>query len=121
MWAALAVLCGVEGGVGDGWHPGDAEEGVAQGGQDVGVVLGGGGDVAADGVAVLGGCLGAEAAGDLVLGFGGAQATAPRKAAASGTAVWGGTAGSPFSRAWFAAWMSWRRAAAAAAGQAEAG
>jgi hypothetical protein len=67
------VFWGVEGGGGDGWHPGGAEEGVAQGGQDVGVVFGGGGDVAADGVAVPGGGLGAEAAGDLVLGFGGAQ------------------------------------------------
>jgi hypothetical protein len=33
------VFWGVEGDGGDGWHPGGAEEGVAQGGQDVGVVL----------------------------------------------------------------------------------
>jgi hypothetical protein len=73
LWAGLAVLCGVEGGVGDGWHPGDAEEGVAQGGQDVGVVLGGGGDVAADGVAVAGDLLGAESAGYFLLGLCGPQ------------------------------------------------
>ncbi len=39
------------------------------GGEDVGAVLGGGGDVAADGVPVAGDLLGAEPAGDLLLGL----------------------------------------------------
>src|SRR5262245_60676363 len=59
--------------VGDGGRPGVAGEGVAQGGEDVGAVFGGGGGVAADGVAVTGGGFGAQAAGDFLLGFGGAQ------------------------------------------------
>src|SRR5487761_1639402 len=56
-------------GVGDGWHPGAAVECVAQRGQDVDAVLGRGGQVAADRVPVSGGLLGAEPAGDLLLGF----------------------------------------------------
>src|SRR5260370_37902337 len=56
--------------VGDGRHPGVAGEGVVDGGQDVGAVLGGGGDVAADGVPVAGGLLGAEPARYLLLGLG---------------------------------------------------
>jgi hypothetical protein len=43
------------------------------GGQDVGAVLGDGGDVAADGVPVAGDLLGAEAAGYLLLGLSGSQ------------------------------------------------
>jgi hypothetical protein len=48
---------------------GVAGEGVVDGGQDVGAVLGDGGDVAADGVPVAGGLLRAEPAGDLLLGL----------------------------------------------------
>jgi hypothetical protein len=59
--------------VGDGWHPGVAGEGAVDGGQDVGAVLGGGGEVAADGVPVAGGLLRPEPAGDLLLGFRGPQ------------------------------------------------
>ena len=46
-----------------------AEDRVTQGGQDVGAVLAGSGDVAADGVAVPGGFLAAEPAGDFLLGL----------------------------------------------------
>ena len=42
--------------LGDGRHPGVSGERVAQGGEDVDAVLGGGGNVASDGVAVPG-CL----------------------------------------------------------------
>ena len=41
-------------GVGEGGRQGLPAEGVVDGGQDVGAVLGGGGDVAADGVPVAG-------------------------------------------------------------------
>jgi hypothetical protein len=58
---------------GDGWHPGTAGERVAQRSQDVNAVLGGGGQVAVDRVPVPGGLLGAESAGDFLLGFGRAQ------------------------------------------------
>ena len=61
---------------GEGWHPGVPGEGAADGGDDVLAVLAGGVDVAADGVAVAGGGLGAEAAGDLLLGFRGAAGRA---------------------------------------------
>lgn len=54
---------------GDGWHPGAAGEGVVDGGQDVGAVLGDGGDVAADGLPVPGGLFGAEPPRYLLLGF----------------------------------------------------
>jgi len=58
-------------GAGGNWrHPGISGEGVAQSGEDAGAVLGGGGDVAADGVPVPGGVFGAEPAGDLLLGLG---------------------------------------------------
>src|SRR5262249_2685879 len=59
--------------VGDGWRPGAAGEGAAQGGEHLCPVFAGGGEVAADGVAVAGGVFGAQAAGDFLLGFGGAQ------------------------------------------------
>ena len=58
-----SVLCRRDGGavrrrdsgrVGDGRHPGISGEGVADGGEDADAVLGGGGDVAADGVPVRG-------------------------------------------------------------------
>jgi hypothetical protein len=48
-------------------------ERVAQRGQDVDAVLGGGGQIAADRVPVPGGLLGGEPSGDLLLDFGGAQ------------------------------------------------
>src|SRR5258708_69821 len=64
---------GRSGRVGDGRHPGSSGEGVADGGQDVGAVLGGGGDIAADGVPGAGDLLGAEPAGDLLLGLSGPQ------------------------------------------------
>src|SRR5258708_38625279 len=64
---------GRSGRVGDGWHPGVAGEGAVDGGEDVGAVLGGGGYVAADGVPVAGDLLGAEPAGDLLLGLSGPQ------------------------------------------------
>jgi hypothetical protein len=54
-------------------HPGVAGEGIVDGGQDVGAVLGGGGDVAADGVPVAGDLFGAEPAGYFLLGLGGSQ------------------------------------------------
>ncbi len=54
-------------------YPGVSGEGVADGGEDGDAVLGCGGGVSADGVPVAGGCLGAESAGDLLLGFGGPQ------------------------------------------------
>ena len=47
------------------------------GGQDVGAVLGGGGDVPAYGVPVAGDLLGAEPAGDLLLGLGWPQVALP--------------------------------------------
>jgi hypothetical protein len=50
-----------------------SEQCVTDRGEDVRAVLGGGGDVAADGVPVLGGSLGAEPAGDLLLGLGRAE------------------------------------------------
>jgi hypothetical protein len=53
--------------VGDGRHPGVAGEGVVDGGQDMGTVLGGGGDVAADGVPVASGLPGAEPADPVAL------------------------------------------------------
>jgi hypothetical protein len=59
--------------VGDGRHPGASGEGVVDGGQDVGAVLGDGGDVAADGVPVAGELLGAEPARYLLLGLSGPQ------------------------------------------------
>jgi hypothetical protein len=46
--------------VGNGWHPGVAGDRVAQGGEDAGAVLAGGGDVAADRVPVPGDLLGPE-------------------------------------------------------------
>src|SRR5262252_7547854 len=58
---------------GDGRHPGVPGEGVVDGGQDVGAVLGGGGDVAADGVPVAGDLFGAEPAGYLLLRLGGSD------------------------------------------------
>src|SRR5512135_676506 len=58
------------GGGWDGRHPGISGNRVAQGGEDADAVFGGGGDVAADGVPVPGGLLGAEPAGDLLLGLG---------------------------------------------------
>src|ERR1039457_5247498 len=64
---------GRSGRVGDGRHPGIPGEGAVDRGQDVGAVLGGGGDVAADGVPVAGDLLGAEPAGDLLLGLSGPQ------------------------------------------------
>jgi hypothetical protein len=49
------TACGrISGLTGDGRHPGVSGESVAQGGEDAGAVLGGGGDVAADGVPVAG-------------------------------------------------------------------
>ena len=54
-------------------YPGVSREGVADGGEDGDPVLGGGGGVSADIVPVASGCLGAEPAGDLLLGFGGPQ------------------------------------------------
>jgi hypothetical protein len=68
------IACGrISGAGGDGWHPGVSGERVAQGGEDADAVLGGGGDVAADGIPVPGGLLGAEPAGNLLLGLGRAQ------------------------------------------------
>src|SRR5271157_1013567 len=58
---------------GDGRYPGVSGESVLDGGEHVNSVLAGGGCVAADGVAVPGGGLGAEPAADLLLGFRGAQ------------------------------------------------
>src|SRR6266542_5959939 len=54
-------------------HPGVSGEGVADGVHDVGAVLAGSVEVAANGVAVAGGGLGAEPARDLLLGFRRAQ------------------------------------------------
>ena len=54
-------------------HPGVAEERVAHGVRTQAWCLAAVGDVAADGVAVAGGVLGTEAAGDLLLGLGRAQ------------------------------------------------
>jgi len=64
---------GISAGGGDGRHPGIPGERVAQGGEDADAMLGSGGNVAADGVPVPGGLLGAEPAGDFLLGFGGPQ------------------------------------------------
>src|SRR5580700_4865351 len=65
------IACGrISAGGGDGRHPGIPGERVAQGGEDADAVLGGGGNVAADGVPVPGGLLGAEPAGDLLLDLG---------------------------------------------------
>jgi hypothetical protein len=58
---------------GQAWHPGISGEGVADGGQGAHAVLGGGGGVAADGVAAAGDLFGAEAAGDLLLRLRGPQ------------------------------------------------
>src|SRR6266496_2453553 len=55
-----------------GWCPWSAEQRVANGGEDIGAVLGCGGGVAADAVAVGGGLLRAQPAGDFLLGLGGA-------------------------------------------------
>src|SRR6266699_2955712 len=60
---SLLCLCG------EGRHPGVSGEGVADGGDDRLAVLACGVDVSADGVAVAGGGLGAEAAGGLLLGL----------------------------------------------------
>ena len=63
------MACGQSSGVSrDGRHPGIAGKRVTQG-EDAGAVPGGGGDVAADGVPVAGDLLGAEPAGDLLLGL----------------------------------------------------
>src|ERR1017187_7138348 len=56
-----------------GWHPRVSGEGVTYRGKGVRAVLGGGGGVAPDGVAVAGGGLGTEAAGNLLLGLRRAQ------------------------------------------------
>src|SRR5580658_5524943 len=65
------IACGrISAGGGDGWHPGIPGERVVQGGEDADAVLSGGGNVAADGVPVPGGLLGAEPAGDLLLDLG---------------------------------------------------
>jgi hypothetical protein len=53
----------------DGWYPGVPGERVADGGEDLVPVLGGGGCVAADRVPVPGGGQRAEPAADLLLGF----------------------------------------------------
>src|SRR5271157_4679825 len=54
---------------GDGWYPGVPGERVADGGENLVPVLGGGGCVATDGVPVPRGGLRAEPAADLLLGF----------------------------------------------------
>jgi hypothetical protein len=56
-------------------YPEVSGEGVADGGEDLVSVLGGGGGVSADGVSVAGGFLRAEPAGYLLLGFRRAQVT----------------------------------------------
>src|SRR6266542_4078098 len=66
--------CG-SGAGGDGRYPGVSGEGVADGGEDLVPVLGGGGCVAADGVPVAGGFFRAKPAADLLLGFRGTQVT----------------------------------------------
>src|SRR5205085_1457847 len=60
-------------GGGVGWHPGPSDDGVVEGGHYVVAVFGGGGQVAADGVAVLGPCLAGEPPGDCLLDFAGPQ------------------------------------------------
>src|SRR5207342_2516056 len=62
------------GGCGQWWLPGVSGEGVADAGQDVDAVFAHGVDVAADVEAVLGDDLAGEPPGDLLLGFGRAQA-----------------------------------------------
>jgi DNA polymerase III delta prime subunit len=64
--------CG-SGGSGDRRDPGISGEGVADGGEDGGAVLCGGGGVAADRIPVAGALFRAEPAADLLLGFRGAQ------------------------------------------------
>src|SRR5258708_23149302 len=66
--------CG-SGGSGDRRDPGISGEGIADGGEDGGAVLCGGGGVAADRVPVAGGLFRAEPAADLLLGFRGPQVT----------------------------------------------
>ena len=51
---------------GDGWHPGGAEDRVAEHGHGVQAVFDRGGDVAADGQPVFGGCARLEPPGDLL-------------------------------------------------------
>lgn len=53
-----------------GWHPGSSQKGLAEGGHHVLAVLGCGGEVSADCVAVLGACLAGEAPGDVLLDLG---------------------------------------------------
>src|SRR5512144_3050220 len=62
------------GGCGQWWLPGVSGEGVADAGQNVDAVFAHGVDVAADVEAVLGDDLAGESPGDLLLGFGRAQA-----------------------------------------------
>ena len=58
---------------GDGWHPGGAEDRVAEDGHGVQAVFDRGRDVAADGQPVFGGCAGLEPPGDLLDRFPGPE------------------------------------------------
>ena len=72
----VGVCSGVRrlGGRGEWWPPGVSGEGVADAGQDVDAVFAHGVDVAADVEAILGDDLAGEPPGELLLGFGRAQA-----------------------------------------------
>src|SRR5829696_5784934 len=70
---SVGVLAGGLGWGWFGWYPGSAEDGLAQGIHHVAAVFGGGGEVSADSVAVLGSVLAGEAAGDLLLDLGRSQ------------------------------------------------
>ena len=56
-----------------GWHPGSSLEGLAEGGEHVVAVLGRGGEVSADCVAVLGAVFAGQPPGDVLLDLGRSQ------------------------------------------------
>ena len=59
----------------DGWHPGAADDRAAERGHGIDAVLGGGGEVTADGEPVAGDVLRLQSAGDLLLGLVRSQVT----------------------------------------------
>jgi hypothetical protein len=71
--ARRVVVDGWSGWGGLGWCPGLAEHGLSEGVDGVGAVFDGGGEVAADSVAVSGAGLAGEASGDVLLEFGGSE------------------------------------------------
>jgi len=88
----------VSGWCGDRWSPGITGEGVADAGQNVGLVFADGVDVAADVEAVLDDLRAGEPAGDLLLGLDRAQAAFADVVGGPGPVSQHETAGSGFCR-----------------------